>query len=119
VIDELDQYRTDGARIIVASGTYQPVAEAFASRIGAEAIGTPIAFDEDGRATGELGGALTTGEAKVNLVSAALRGDTLIAAYGDTEGDIPMLSLAQRPVATYPDAALRAKAVASGWRVIG
>jgi len=29
-----------------------------------------------------------------------------------------MLSLAAQPVAVYPDAALRAKALAEGWRVI-
>lgn len=118
VIAELEQLRDKGARILIASGTYQPAAEAFAKRIGAEAIGTGVEFDTSGLATGKLLGVVSTGETKAARVRAWLNGDSLTAAYGDTEGDIPMLSMSAQPVAVYPDAILLAKARASGWRII-
>ncbi|MFN8514926.1 MAG: HAD family hydrolase [Chloroflexia bacterium] len=51
VIAELAAHRAAGRRVLLVSGTYQPVLEVFARRIGAEAIGTPLEVRE-GRATG-------------------------------------------------------------------
>lgn len=118
VVAELERHRAAGARVLIASGTYQQAAEAFAARIGGEAIATPIQFDDAGRATGRLDGVVSTGEVKAARVRAWLGNDELLAAYGDTEGDIPMLRLAAQPVAVCPDAALRAEAVKCGWRII-
>lgn len=118
VIVELEQHRAAGARILIASGTYQQAAEAFATRIGAEAIATPLQFDSAGCATGRLDGVVSTGEVKAARVRAWLGDDTLLAAYGDTEGDIPMLRIAAQPVAVCPDAALRAEAIKRGWRIV-
>jgi phosphoserine phosphatase len=118
VVAELEGWRAQGARLLIASGAYQRVVELFAERLGAEAVGTPLAFDAHGRATGRLNGPVSTGQIKAARVRAWLGDDTLVAAYGDTEGDIPMLSLARQPVAVSPDAALRAKALASGWRIL-
>lgn len=118
VIAELERLRANGARLLIASGTYQPVVAAFAERIGADAIGTGLEFDASGCATGRLLGTVSTGQTKAARVREWLSGDVLIVAYGDTEGDIPMLSMAAQPVAVCPDAALLAKARASGWRII-
>ncbi len=118
VIAELERRRNGGARILIASGTYSQAAEAFAGRIGAVAIGTDLEFDARGYATGRLCGVVSTGETKAARVREWLRGDELVAAYGDTEGDIPMLSMAAQPVAVCPDARLLSKARASGWRII-
>jgi phosphoserine phosphatase len=115
VVAELEQWRAQGARLLIASGTYQRVADLFAARLSAEAIGTPVAFDRYGRATGRLSSPVSTGQIKASKVRTWLGDDVLVAAYGDTEGDIPMLSLAQQPVA---NAALRTKALASGWRIL-
>ena len=41
-----------------------------------------------------------------------------LAAYGDTDSDVPMLNLAENPVAEYPSAALRKAALANGWRIL-
>jgi phosphoserine phosphatase len=118
VIAELERHRANGARIIIASGTYQPAADAFAARMGAQAIATGLELDANGVATGRLLGNVSTGETKAARVRECLQGGVLIAAYGDTEGDIPMLSMSAQPVAVYPDAILRAKATASGWRIL-
>ena len=41
-----------------------------------------------------------------------------MAAFGDTGADIPLLSLATRSVAVYPDTDLRREAVARGWEIL-
>lgn len=119
VLTELAMHRSSGARLIVTSGTYQFVAEAFAVRIGAEAIGTALEFGPDGKATGRLIGATNAGPVKAARLRDALGGEPLAAAYGDTEGDIPMLDMAQSPVAVYPDRRLGEHAARRGWRVLG
>src|SRR3972149_6837177 len=93
VIAELAAARDEGARLILASGTYQPVLRAFAERIGAEALGTELAY-LDGRATGRFAGTMGTGEEKAARLAATLGGATLDAAYGDSAADIAMPELA-------------------------
>jgi HAD superfamily hydrolase (TIGR01490 family) len=119
VLAELRAARADGARIVVASGTYTPIAERFAARLGAEAIGTELAYDADGRATGRFVGTMGTGDEKVARLAALLDGAPLVAAYGDTAADIPMLSLAETAVAVHPDTGLEHVARVRGWRIIG
>jgi phosphoserine phosphatase len=117
ILDELEGYRQQGKRILVVSGAYQPILQAFADRIHAEAIGTPLAF-KDGQLTGALAGALNVGAAKAERLRAVIGAEALDVAYGDTQNDIPMLSLAKAAVVVNPDAALRSAALAQGWRVI-
>lgn len=117
VLAEIEGHRAQGQRIILASGTYQPIAEAFAARIGAEALATPLAF-VGGRLAGTASPVSVKGEKADNL-RAAIGGDGLLAAYGDTASDIPMLEMAGQPTAVYPDNRLRAAAEARGWRIIG
>lgn len=118
VVEEIEAHRQRGARVLVASGTYQLVADAFARRIGGEGIGSLLEFDSAGRATGALIGEVMTGYAKVERVRERINGAPLLAAYGDTEGDIPLLSLSEQPVAVCPDRTLRRVAQARGWRIL-
>ncbi len=114
---EIARHRAAGQRVIVASGTYQPLVEAFARRIGAEALGTPLEF-ADGRTTGYTDGPIRVRQEKVDQVLAALDGEEIVAAYGDTASDVPLLELAREPVAVYPSPALRQIATARGWRIL-
>lgn len=117
VLAELEAHRRDGRRIILASGSYLPVLEAFARRIGAEAIATGFEM-ADGRATGRLSGPMTVGPLKAECLRAALNGDALIAAYGDTVSDVPMLEMSAAPVVVAPDAQFTETARQRGWRII-
>jgi len=117
VIAEIESHRRSGRRIILASGAYLPIVQAFAKRIGAEAIATDFEL-ADGRLTGRLAGPMTVGALKAERLGAALNGDTLVAAYGDTAADVPMMLLSAAPVAVAPDEALAAAARERGWRVI-
>ncbi len=118
VLAELEGHMAAGRRVILASGTYQPVIEAFARRIGVtECLGTPFAL-RDGRTTGRLAGPMNTGERKIAALRSYLNGAVLDMAYGDTATDIPMLAAAAVGVAVYPDAALRDRAGREGWRIL-
>ena len=79
-----------------------------------ESMGTAVEF-VDGRFTGEIIGQLNVGQAKVARLQQAGR---LVAAYGDTLRDIPMLELAETAVAVHPDAILQETAVQRGWRIL-
>lgn len=107
-----------GDRVIIASGAYEPVARAFAARVGVgEVLSTPFEL-QDGHATGRMAQRLGTGQTKLDSLRGLLNGSVLGAAYGDTAADIPMLEAAGQAVAVYPDAALRAYAQAHGWRIL-
>ena len=41
ILDELVDAHAEGARVVIVSGTYEPVLRLFAERVGAEAVGTP------------------------------------------------------------------------------
>ncbi len=100
--DALAAWRTHGEagdmRVIVTASPEEVVAP-FARRLGAERlIGTRLAFDTAGRATGGFDGANCRGPEKVaRLEDAFGSGQRLAAAYGDTSGDREMLAIAERP----------------------
>ena len=109
-----------GARrsVVLCSGTYQPVLEAFARRLGAaEALGTPLEAS-DGTLTGRLAELPNTGPRKAARLKTALAGRNLRAAYGDSLADAEMLESAAEPVAVLPEPDLRSLAGARGWRVL-
>jgi phosphoserine phosphatase len=107
-----------GARLLLATGAYQQVADAFARRIGADrGLGTPLEV-RDGVATGALVRPTQAGEAKAAAVVAEASGGDVLVAFGDTVADIPLLRLATRAVAVAPDRGLRREAVAHGWEII-
>jgi phosphoserine phosphatase len=123
VLAELEAAAVRGARVVVASGTYQPVVEAFAARLAAGpagpiiGLGTPLAV-RDGLTTGRLAAPIGTGERKAERVAALVGGSRVATAYGDSLADVPLLDLAAEPVAVAPDADLRAHATARRWRIL-
>lgn len=119
VAAEFLAHRLPGRRLIIVTGVNEPVLARFARKLGegVEAIGTPLHF-EAGVFTGEIVGRLNTGAEKVTQLRPFTRHGRIVAAYGDTAADIPMLEMAQEPVAVFPDAGLQETAVAAGWRII-
>lgn len=125
VIDELlGLLRGGDFRLVLVSGTFQPILDAFARRLGpgVSAIASPLETRE-GRATGRLGGPLNVEQAKVDRVLAWLAGSGAAEAaidrmYGDTLGDLPMLEMCRQPVCVCPNPALRRIAEERGWRIM-
>lgn len=123
VLDELAAAASGGARVVIATGTYEPVLAAFAARLpGGPAgpvggLGTPLEI-RDGRTTGRTAGPIGTGELKAARVRAFAGGARVVAAYGDSLADVPLLELADEAVAVAPDEELRPVALARGWRIL-
>ena len=106
------------AELVLATGGYQPIAEAFAKELGANiALGTPFEM-HDGVATGRLAAPTQSGEEKARAALACAAGGRILAAFGDTAADIPLLRLAERPIAVEPDRALQRVALAGGWEIL-
>lgn len=115
VIERLAEQARGGAQVYIASSVFEPVAERFAQRFGAHAIGTPVAFAQ-GRAMMPDG--LVASEGKIAAALERLGVARVDAAYGDTYMDIPMLENAVHAVAVYPDRRLARLARERGWEVI-
>jgi phosphoserine phosphatase len=121
VIEELARHHAEGSTVILASGTYEAVAAAFGRRLGFErmqVLSTPLEYVED-RCTGKLAGPIGIGAVKAQRVKEVVGDGLLVAAYGDTAADVPMLEASGEAVAVAPDDALRRIAAGRGWRVIG
>ncbi len=118
VVARLFDHLERGHRVVLASGTYEPVLRAFARRLApeVEALGTPLELRE-GRATGRLAGPVHVGRRKAERVRAYLGGAPDYA-YGDTLADLPLLLLAAHPVAVDPDPRLRREARRRGFEIL-
>ena len=116
VIRRLQQHIENGAQAYIASSFFEPGVAAFAKRIGAKAIGTPVEF-VNGRV--RMAGEVMSNEKKIGQVLERLEVSRVDVAYGDTVLDIPLLEHADQPVAVYPDRNLKAAALERGWEIIG
>ncbi len=118
VVAELQAHQANGRSVIIVTGLFEPILHILARELGGfDSIGTPLLF-ENGRFTGKIAAPLNVGQRKVTQLQSRLNQGQLAAAYGDTVRDIPMLELAQEPVAIHPDAMLRETAQSRGWRIL-
>lgn len=116
-------WRAEGAFIVLASASFEQLVAPVAHAIGADAyVCTRMVAATDGRASGRIDGRRISGDAKRDAVRALLDrrcpGWTLAAAYGDHVSDVPLMQLAEAPVAVTPTAALRRHARAAGWPIV-
>ena len=116
VIARLQDHRSRGAQVYIASSVVEPMIEPFAARIGAQTIGTPVEY-ENGQV--RVAGELVAQERKIEQVLSRLGVDRVDFAYGDTALDIPLLEHADHPVAVYPEAKLKTTALERGWEILG
>ncbi len=124
VVAILQQHQQKGHRVILVSGTLQPLLETIAARLGVtECVGT-LLEERGGRYTGRSLPPVCLGEGKATRLRAHLAFSTepvdlpASYAYADSASDLPVLEMVGRPIAAYPDAGLRALAVGRGWQVI-
>ena len=116
MIARLVSHKQAGAQVYIASSVFEPAVTAFARRIGAQAIGTPVKI-VGGRL--RMATDLVASERKVEQVFERLRVERVDYAYGDTLLDVPLLERADPPVAAHADDQLRAEAERRGWEIIG
>jgi HAD superfamily phosphoserine phosphatase-like hydrolase len=117
VLKLLQAHQQSGARVVLASGTYQPVLEVVAGRFDFEALGTRLEV-VGGKLTGKVA-TISVGEEKKRQLEAALLGQQLDVAYGDTMPDVPMLELAKSAlVVRGADTTLEALARKNAWHLL-
>ena len=116
VLARLTEHAQKGAQVYIASSVFEPTVAAFARRIGAQAIGTPLKI-EDGRV--RLASDLVSSQRKIEQVLSRLGVQRVDVAYGDTAQDVPLLEHAEHPVAVYPDTELMAVAKERSWEILG
>jgi HAD superfamily hydrolase (TIGR01490 family) len=121
----LRQHRDAGDTIVIVTSTNEWVVRPIAARLGVdELIAIRLQRDGQGWITGEIEGTPSFREGKVTRVAEWLRArglgwtDAHVTFYSDSVNDLPLMLRADVPVATNPEARLRAVALARGWRIL-
>jgi phosphoserine phosphatase len=118
VVSLLQEFHQNGAEVYIISAAYEPAVKLFAQRIGKTGvfgIGTPVNLSPEGIT---LAANLTTREVKLQRLNELIDSMKVDVALGDTVSDIPLLNLAERPIAVYPDKELRDAAESKAWEII-
>ena len=118
VVSLLQDFHRKGAEIYIISAAYEPAVKRFAKKIGDDrvfGIGTPVNLAPSGITLAEN---LTTRKIKLERLNEVIGSQKLDIALGDTVTDIPLLKLADRPLAVYPDRELRDTAERKGWEIL-
>lgn len=121
-VERLKRHLARGDRVILMSGTLQPIARALADHLGVEHAWATLANERDGRFTGlpPETHPFDTGKLVLARQIAAVYAFDLsqAVAYGDSRHDLPLLSAVGEPVAVRPDRALLTTAERLGWEVL-
>ena len=121
----LERHREAGDRLVIVTATNEFVTRPIAQALGvAELIAVELSRGADGWFTGEINGVPSIREGKVQRLQQWLQaqgldwGDVDSTFYSDSSNDLPLLKRVNHPVATNPDAKLRAAAAAQGWPIL-
>jgi len=125
-VDLVLGHQRAGDAVVIVTATNEFVTRPIAAAFGVtELIAIELVRDPaSGWFTGEIAGTPSFREGKVARVQAWLQqrgwswGDTDITFYSDSSNDVPLLERVQHPVATNPDAPLRALATSRQWRIL-
>ncbi|HIC89732.1 MAG TPA: HAD family hydrolase [Anaerolineae bacterium] len=125
VVDLWRDHQAQGHRIILLSGTFEPLLAVIGQRLGVDAaLGTRLEL-RNGRYTGHALPPVPQGEGKAQRLQEYLdidgQGLDLNAsfAYADSIADLPVLEMVGHPVVVCPEPALADLAAARGWPQIG
>ena len=121
----LARHRDAGDELVIVTATNEFVTRPIARALGVgELIAVELERASDGWITGEIAGVPSMRDGKVTRMQAwlAARGlawdDVEATFYSDSFNDVPLLERVAHPVATNPDARLRALALERGWPVL-
>jgi HAD superfamily hydrolase (TIGR01490 family) len=118
-------HQAAGDEVVIVTATNEFVTRPIATAFGVkDLIAIELARDAQGEFTGEIAGTPSFREGKVARVQAWLAARQLdwdsveTVFYSDSINDLPLLEKVTHPVATNPDAALRAIASERQWRIL-
>ena len=119
------RHRAAGDELVIVTATNEFVTRPIADAFGvSELIAVELERDAQGNLTGEIRGTPSAREGKVTRMEQWLAardlgwGDVQTTFYTDSMNDLALLEKATYPVATNPDARLRALALERGWRIL-
>jgi HAD superfamily hydrolase (TIGR01490 family) len=118
-------HQAAGDLVVIVTATNEFVTRPIADAFGVpDLIAVQLARDVAGELTGEIAGVPSFREGKVTRVEAWLKDrqldwhSTETVFYSDSINDLALLEKVTHPVATNPDAALRAVATERQWRIL-
>jgi HAD superfamily phosphoserine phosphatase-like hydrolase len=121
----IDSHRDQGHHLLVITATNVFVSRAVVNALGiADLLAIDLAVDQKGWFTDQIEGTPSFREGKVTRLHTWLtaqgwqRFDVVLHFYSDSANDLPLLTLADHPVATNPSPDLRAHALRQGWPVL-
>lgn len=121
----LEKHRAAGEQLLIITATNEFVTRPIAHAFGVEElIAVEMVRDDGGWYTGEIQGVPSLRDGKVErlqqwLHQRGLDWDTVETTfYSDSSNDIPLLQRVNHPVATNPDAKLKAFALEKGWPIL-
>ena len=124
-LDLLARHRSAGDELVIITATNEFVTRPIARALGVEQLlAVELARGANGWYSGAIHGVPSMREGKVQRMDAwlAARGlawqDVDSTFYSDSFNDVPLLERVTRPVATNPDARLRALATERGWPIL-
>ena len=120
----LKKHRDAGEQLLIITATNEFVTRPIANALGVdELIAVELVRDAEGWYSGEISGVPSLREGKVERLQQWLHQRGLdwdkveTTFYSDSSNDIPLLERVNHPVATNPDAKLKAVAIARGWPI--
>lgn len=124
--DLVKEHQRAGDKVAIITATNRFVTEPIAKVFGVDNLIAALPeTTADGEITGKLVGIPTSGKGKVIHMNEwlASQGKSLDSFersyfYSDSQNDIPLLSAVTHPVATNPNALLKAHAQAQGWPIL-
>jgi HAD superfamily hydrolase (TIGR01490 family) len=121
----LDKHRAAGEKLVIITATNEFVTRPIAQAFGVEElIAVELVRDANSWFTGEIQGVPSLREGKVERLQQWLHQRGLdwdkveTTFYSDSSNDIPLLQRVNHPVATNPDAKLKAFALEKGWPIL-
>ena len=121
----VQRHRAQGDRLLIVTATNEFVTAPIAQAFGIDTlIAVQLERDQNGQLTGRIAGTPSFGRGKVDRLQQWLeqQGLTWVGIrstfYSDSINDLPLLEKVNHPVATNPDARLRAVAQQRGWPIL-
>jgi len=122
MLQQLEDHRRNGDIVLLVTASISLLAVPIAQMLGIQILICTQIEIEDGVLTGNLLGEPVFHEEKVRRVISWIENNPVTLegswAWGDSNNDIPILSLVDHPVAVYPDKLLRSHAVKKNWQII-
>jgi HAD superfamily hydrolase (TIGR01490 family) len=120
-LKRLEEHREQGHRIVLVSGSIEPVLRPLADALGADALVAAQPEVSGTHFTGRLVNGALSGERKAEAMrelSSSLGVDLQLSfAYGDSYADRQFLETVGNPVAVNPDRRLKKLAKSRGWPI--